>query len=393
MSLQEKIQQLAKEIYPKVKEWRRHFHKNPELSFKEQYTAKYVCQILDKYNIPYTYPIAKTGVVAIIEGRNPSKYCVALRADMDALPIQEENQLPYASLNKGIMHACGHDMHTASLLGTTVLLHTIKDEFEGSIKCIFQPSEEKLPSGAQQMIKEGVLRNPDVSYIIGQHAAPELELGQIGFKKGLAMASADELYFTIKGKGGHAARPQEFNDTVLAASALVLNLQQLISRKKDPFVPGVLSIGKFIAKGATNIIPNQVHLAGTFRAMNEVFRKKMHKEIQQVANNTSKVYGVKCDVNIVVGSPTLENNIALTNRKIKEAENYNSSLQIVEIPARMGAEDFAYFSQEIPSLFYRVGVRNKKKGITSALHTPTFNMDEKVLEHSVGLMAWLAIKK
>lgn len=390
MPLAKKIKDLAKKYHQDVVKWRQHLHANPELSFQEFETSKFIQQVLKTHHIPFS-TMAKTGVVALVKGTNPNKKCIALRGDIDALPINEQNSFPYKSKNEGIMHACGHDFHTSSLLGTAIILNELKDEFEGTFKIIFQPSEEKIPSGAPAMIAEGVLENPQVDYIIGQHVSPELKTGTFGFKTGKFMASADELYLTVKGKGGHAARPHETIDSVLTASQIIVNLQQIVSRKTNPFDTIVLSFGKIEANGATNIIPDEVKIEGTLRAMNEELRFEAHKWIKEIAQNTAKANGAECDVNIVVGYPCVENNIELTEKLTLEAENYLSQKQILEIPARMGAEDFGYYSQKVPSCFYRVGTGNENKKTTFGLHTSHFNVDDDALEQSTGLMAWLAI--
>lgn len=391
MELQAHIAQISKGIFSQVVSFRRHLHQNPELSFQETETAAFISKILSNNNIEHQTGVAKTGVVALIKGNNPDKKCVALRADMDALPITEANTFEYASKNKGVMHACGHDFHTSNLLGVALVLNQLKDKFEGTIKLIFQPSEEKIPSGAPALIEAGVLENPKVDYIIGQHVSPELPTGTFGFKSGQFMASADELYLTVKGKGGHAAIPQNVVDPVLTAAQILVNLQQVISRKKSPFEPAVLSFGKIIGEGATNIIPNEVKIDGTLRAMNEEFRFEAHKWIKQIAEETAKANGATCDVNIVVGYPFLMNNEALTTQKQALATQYSNKIEIREIPPRMGAEDFAYYSQKVPACFYRIGTGNENKDTTNGLHTSNFNVDEDAFIHGVGLMAWLAI--
>lgn len=391
MLLQEHITELSKDVFPQVIAWRRHLHQNPELSFQENETAAFVSKILTENNIAHQTGVAKTGIVALIKGNNPDKKCVALRADMDALPITEINTFDFASANKGVMHACGHDFHTSNLLGVALVLNQLKDKFEGTIKLIFQPSEEKIPSGAPALIEVGVLENPKVDYIIGQHVSPELPTGTFGFKSGQFMASADELYLTVKGKGGHAAIPQNVVDPVLTAAQILVNLQQVISRKKSPFQPAVLSFGKIIGEGATNVIPNEVKIDGTLRAMNEEFRFEAHRWIKQIAEETAKANGAECEVNIVVGYPFLMNNEALTSQKQIQATQYSKEIKVKEIPPRMGAEDFAYYSQKVPACFYRIGTGNESKNTTNGLHTNNFNVDEDAFLHGVGLMAWLAI--
>lgn len=391
MSLQKKIQELSSSLHQEVILWRQTIHANPELAFQEFETAAFISSILDKYKIEHQKEVAKTGIVALIKGRNPESKCVALRADMDALPIQETNDLSYVSKNPGQMHACGHDFHSANLLGVAVVLQSIKEEFEGTVKLIFQPSEEKIPSGAEAMIAAGVLENPKVDCIIGQHVSPELSTGTFGFKSGQFMASADELYLKVMGKGGHAAFPHLLVDPVYAAAQIIISLQQILSRKKSPFDTAVLSFGKIEALGATNIIPNEVNIAGTLRTMNEDFRAEAHEWIVQIAEETAKASGASCEVNIVKGNPSLFNDENLSSFCFDLAKAYDARLDIQEIPARMGGEDFAWYSQKIPALFYRVGTGNIAKDSCNGLHTSNFKVDEDAFVPAVGLMAWLAV--
>lgn len=390
MDINQKIKELTQEFYPKIVEWRRHLHANPELAFEETQTAQFISEILQKHQVKHQAGVAKTGVVALIEGKNPKSRCIALRADMDALPIEEKNIHTFVSKNKGVMHACGHDYHTATLLGTAVILQSLKNEWQGSIKCIFQPSEEKIPSGAPAMIAEGVLENPKVDCIIGQHVSPELEVGKIGFCSGQFMASADEIYLNIKGKGGHAAFPENINDPVIASAHILTALQQVVSRRKNPFEPAVLSFGKIEALGATNIIPNQVKIAGTLRAMNEKWRFEAHQQIKQIAQNTAEAVGCTAEVNIKVGYPCLYNdeNLTLQAQSILK-ENLNQE-KIISVNRRMGAEDFAYYSQKVPACFVRIGT-GSSTSTQNGLHTNNFDIDEKAIESSVQYFCYLAI--
>jgi len=337
--------------------------------------------------------IAKTGVSALIEGKNPSKKVIALRADIDALPITESNDVPYKSKNVGVMHACGHDVHTSSLLGTAMILNQLKDKFEGTVKLIFQPAEEKAPGGASLMIKEGILQNPRPSNILGQHVAPLIPVGKIGFKEGIYMASADEIYITVKGKGGHAAMPQGNIDPVLIASHIIVALQQVVSRYATPTTPTVLSFGKVIAEGATNVIPNEVKIEGTFRTLDEKWRAEAKIKMKKLAEGLAESMGGSCDFHILDGYPYLYNNEILTRRNREFAAQYVGEENVVDLDIWMAAEDFAFYSQEIDACFYRLGVRNDAKGIISNVHTPTFNIDEEALEIGSGLMAWLAINE
>ncbi len=391
MDIGEKIKQLAQENFEEIRACRRHIHQHPELSFQEFETAKFIQQKLTEYGIPFTANIAKTGIVAIVEGKNPSSKTIALRADMDALPILEQNNNEYTSQNKGVMHACGHDAHTACLLGAGKILQTLKNEFEGSVKLIFQPSEEKLPGGASEMIKAGVLENPQVEGIIGQHVFTPFKVGTVAFCFGNMMASTDEIYITIKGKGGHGAYPQDTKDPVMMAAQMLVAMQQVVSRTVSPFQPAVLTFGKVIANGATNIIPDEVYLEGTFRAMDETVRSAAHQQIKEIAKNTVAAFGGTVDVNIAIGYPVLTNNDALTQRSYDRAVAYLGKENVIITTPRMGAEDFAFYSQKVPACFYRLGTGNPDKGITSNIHTPTFNIDENALVTGMGLMAFHAL--
>jgi amidohydrolase len=388
----DKIKELARAYAPETVQVRRHIHANPELSFEEQNTAAYVKQELAKLGIE-AESMANTGLVALIEGRNPGKKTVALRADMDALPIVEANEVAYKSKNEGVMHACGHDVHTASVLGTARILQKLRGEFEGTIKLIFQPGEEKFPGGASIMIKEGVLQNPAPASIIGQHVFPLLPAGKVGFKSGMYMASADEIYITVKGQGGHAALPEMNIDPVLISAHLIVALQQIVSRHASPKVPTVLSFGKVEAKGATNVIPNEVKLEGTFRTMNEAWRREAHQKIRKLAESLCESMGGSCDIDIKFGYPFLQNDPEVTSIARAAAEAYLGAENVVDLDLWMGAEDFAYYTQQVPACFYRLGTRNEARGITSGVHTPTFDVDEAALETGMGLMAWVALQE
>ncbi len=390
--LKDKITLLAKEIHANVVENRRHLHANPELSFHEYQTSAYVAQKLDELGIKYQ-KMANTGLVAMIKGEKPSDAVVALRADMDALPIVEANDVPYKSKNPGVMHACGHDAHTSSLLGTAKILTELKNEFGGTVKLIFQPAEEKLPGGASMMIKEGVLENPKPDAVIGQHVMPLIEAGQVGFRSGKYMASTDEIYVTVHGKGGHGAQPQQNIDPVLITSHIIVALQQIISRVADPKTPSVLSFGKVIANGATNVIPNEVYLEGTFRTMDEDWRARAHEKMKKMAEGIAEAMGGSCDFNIVRGYPFLINEEKLTAEVRAYAEDYLGKENVLDLDIWMAAEDFAYYSQVSDACFYRLGTGNKERGISSSVHTPTFDVDEESLKLSTGLMAYIALKQ
>lgn len=390
--LKDKISLLAKEIFSDVVKNRRHLHAHPELSFHEYQTAAFVAQKLDELGIKYQ-KMANTGLVAIIQGEKPSEGVVALRADMDALPIVEANDVPYKSTNAGVMHACGHDAHTSSLLGTARILTELKKEFGGTVKLIFQPAEEKLPGGANMMIKEGVLENPKPDAVIGQHVMPLIEAGQVGFRSGKYMASTDEIYVTVYGKGGHGAQPQQNIDPVLITSHIIIALQQIISRVADPKTPSVLSFGKVIANGATNVIPNEVYLEGTFRTMDEDWRARAHEKMKKMAEGIAEAMGGSCDFNIVRGYPFLINEEKLTADVRAYAEDFLGKENVLDLDIWMAAEDFAYYSQVSDACFYRLGTGNKERGITSSVHTPTFDVDEESLKLSTGLMAYIALKQ
>ena len=389
----EKIKALAARLHPEVVGFRRHLHAHPELSFKEYETQKFVEARLDALGVTKHSRMADTGVVALIEGKNPGKRTIALRADMDALPIQETNNVPYKSTIDGLMHACGHDVHTSSLLGAAAILSSLRDEFEGTVKLIFQPGEEKLPGGASLMIKEGVLQNPAPDSVLGQHVMPQLPAGKIGFRRGLYMASTDELYVTVKGKGGHGAMPHLCIDPVAITAQLLVTLQQVVSRYAKPSIPSVLSFGKVIANGATNVIPDEVYLEGTFRTLNEEWRAEAHERMKKIANELVESMGGKCDFEIRKGYPFLINDEQLTDRTRDWAEAYVGKENVEDLEIWMAAEDFAFYSQQAPACFYRLGVRNEDKGIVSSVHTSKFDIDESALETGMGLMAWLAINE
>jgi amidohydrolase len=389
----QKIKELAKKYHADIVECRRHLHKNPELSFNEYNTQKFVEAKLDEFGIIDHSRMANTGVVAILKGKNPSKKVIALRADMDALPIVETNKTDYKSVNEGVMHACGHDVHTSSLLGVARILNELKENFEGTVKFIFQPGEEKLPGGASLMIKEGVLENPKPVSVFGQHVMPQFAAGKIGFRKGLYMASTDEIYVKVKGKGGHGAMPHLTIDPVMITAQMLVGLQQIVSRSAKPSVPSVLTFGKIIANGATNVIPDEVYLEGTFRTLNEEWREEAHLKMKKLAESIAEGMGGKCEFNIVRGYPFLVNDEELTDRTRKFAEEYVGSENIEDLEIWMAAEDFAFYSQQAPACFYRLGVRNESRGITSSVHTSTFDIDESALETGMGLMAWLAVNE
>ena len=394
MQLKQKVSELAKKYSSELLETRHHLHMHPELSFEEYETSKFVINRLKEIGVDEIQEgVAKTGVVGYIKGKNPEKHTIALRADMDALPIVEQNDVPYKSKNEGVMHACGHDVHTTSLLGAARIMNDLKSEFEGTIKLIFQPGEERLPGGASIMIKEGVLENPTPQNIVGQHVMPFIQAGKVGFRSGMYMASADEIFLKVKGKGGHAAMPENNIDPVLITSHIIVALQQIVSRNASPKIPSLLSFGKVIANGATNIIPEVVHVEGTFRTMNETWRFEAHEKIKLMAENIATAMGGECEVEIKVGYPFLKNTPELAETLKSYAIDYLGEENVEDLDLWMAAEDFAFYSQKIDSCFYRLGIRNEAKGITSGLHTPTFNIDESCLEIGAGLMAYMTLKQ
>lgn len=388
-----KIKTISSEIFEEIVNHRRHIHQHPELSFQEYETSKYICEVLDKHSINYQKGIVNTGIVALIAGKNPQKKCVALRGDMDALPIHENTGLPFASLNSGVMHACGHDMHTSSLLGCAIILNRIKDSFEGTIKLIFQPGEELLPGGAKLMIEEGVLHHPEVHSIIGQHVFPDLEVGKVGFKSGMYMASTDEIYIKVVGKGGHAALPHKVIDPILMSSHLIVALQQISSRKANPATPTVLSFGDIQGHGATNVIPNEVNLKGTFRTFDETWRKEAHELIRKLSKSTVEGMGGTVEVDIRVGYPYLTNDEKTTTIARQAAVDFLGEENVVDLDLRMTAEDFAYYSQVAKGCFYRLGTSNTAKKIGGSLHHPELTLDEDALKFAPGLMSYIALKQ
>jgi len=402
MPIIDTIKNLAVAHFKDVVEFRRHIHQHPELSFQEFKTAEFVCSILDKHSISYTSGIVKTGVVAIIEGKNPSKKTILLRADLDALPIEEKNNVKYVSETVGVMHACGHDAHAASVLGTAIILNKLRGDFEGTIKIMFQPGEEVLPGGSSLMIKEGVLQNPKVDVAIAQHVFPSMEAGKVGFRSEMYMASTDEVHITITGKGGHAAMAGEYNNPLVVAASIIKEIEKQfpfiiddegVARNTNNNIPTVIAFGKIEGKGATNVIPETVYLAGTFRTMDELWRSEVKEKIKQISIDIANNYKVKIELKIIDGYPFLSNDLAVTSLCRQAAVEYLGEENVEDLPLRMTAEDFAYISQVVPSCFYRLGTGNKLMGINSGVHTATFNIDEDALQISTGLMAWITLKQ
>jgi amidohydrolase len=391
--IKEQIAALSSEYFEEVRSIRHHIHQHPELSCEEFKTAEYICKKLDEYGITYVKGVAQTGIVGIINGIEPESRNVALRADMDALPIREENTAEYKSLVPGKMHACGHDVHMASLLGAARILNHLRNRFNGSVKLIFQPSEETYPGGAIRMIREGVLNNPDTVSVVGQHVINTVDTGKIGLKPGPYMASTDEVFLTVKGKGGHAATPEQLIDPIVIASHIVIALQQIVSRNANPVMPTVISFGKISGEGRTNIIPDKVIIEGTVRTYDETWRKTIHEKITHIASTMAAALGGNCDVRIAHGYPFLNNDPGLTANIRQWAADYLGEKNVVDLEARMTAEDFSYFANEVPSCLYRLGIRNEARGIVSNLHTATFDVDEECLKTGMGLLAWIAVNR
>ncbi len=387
----DKIRTLAQQYLPDVIAQRRHLHAHPELSYQEYETQRYIAAQIRAMGIDAPLEIAGTGLLVLLRGELPGNGCIALRADIDALPITEANSVSYSSKNQGVMHACGHDVHTASLLGAMRILHSLRAYWGGTIKCLFQPGEEKLPGGASLMIRDGALENPKPAAILGQHVQSSIPVGKVGFRAGMYMASADEIYVTVRGKGGHGAMPHDCVDPIMVAAQILVTLQQVVSRSADPTIPTVLTFGKINSMGgATNIIPDEVKIEGTFRTMNEKWRYAAHEKMTNIAEGVAQSFGAECEFNIVKGYPVLYNHEALSLSAKQAAIAYLGAENVEDLPLRMSSEDFAYYSQVMPACFYRLGTGNVAKGIVSPVHTTTFDIDEAALAVGMGLMAYLA---
>jgi hippurate hydrolase len=387
-----KVQAMAAQYYPKVQEIRHHIHAHPELSFQEHNTSAFVASELEAIGITNRKVIAGTGIVALIEGKNPGKRCIALRADMDALPIQEQNDTSYRSQNDGVMHACGHDVHSSCLLGAARILHELRHEWEGTVKLIFQPGEEKHPGGASLMIADGVLENPKPDGIFALHVYPHLPTGTTGFRPGQYMASADEIYITIEGKGGHAALPHQTIDPIAISALVITGLQQIISRKSNPLIPSVLTFGRISGGFATNVIPEKVEILGTFRAMDEKWRYEAHKWIKDFTEQTCAAYGARATVEIPIGYPMLFNDPALTEKATSWATYYMGSENVHELDMRMAAEDFSFYTLQVPGCFFRIGTNKDDKEFLAPVHNAHFDINEPSMQTGMGMMAWCAIQ-
>ncbi len=386
------IKQLSERYHREIQSIREHLHANPELSFEEFKTADFIEAKLTEFGITNFERKAKTGITFTMDGKSPGK-TIALRADIDALPIFEQSNVSYKSKNEGVMHACGHDVHTSSMLGAVKILKELKDHWSGTVKFIFQPGEESAPGGASLLIKEGILENPAPDTILGQHVMPLIPAGKVGFRPGKYMASADEIYFTVKGKGGHGAMPEHAIDPVVITSHIIIALQQIVSRIASPKMPSVLTFGKVQANGANNVIPDEVKVDGTFRTFDEKWRAEAKIKMKKMAVGIAEAMGATCDFTIVDGYPFLVNDPEYTERNRLGAIEYLGEANVEELDLWMAAEDFAFYSQQTTACFYRLGIRNEEKGITSNVHTSTFDIDPDALKIGMGLMAWLAIKE
>ena len=390
MITKETLQHLANELFPEILEIRRHIHQHPELSFHEQKTAEYICGVLDRENISFRKGIAGHGILAEIPGRGTGPI-IGLRADMDALPILEDPAARYRSVNEGVMHACGHDVHMACLIGAARILNGLSDSFPGKVKLIFQPAEEKAPGGARLMLEDNLFGREEPDMMIAQHVYPVMYKGRVGFKGGKYMASSDEIYITVRGKGGHAAMPHQTTDSVLIASHILVALQQIVSRHAEASMPTVLSIGKVTANGAVNVIPPEVTMEGTFRTMDEEWRSEAHGRMIKMARSIAESMGASCDFRIVEGYPVLNNDPGITARSLEYAADYLGEENVEELDIRMTAEDFAFFAQKYPSVMYRLGVRSPGQAQPRELHTPQFDVDEEAIKTGMGTLAWLAL--
>lgn len=385
------IRNKAQEYFPEVQAIRHHIHANPELSFEEYKTSALISEKLTSWGIKHQKGFAGTGIVGLIEGKNPGKRCIALRADMDALPIQEANDVSYRSQNIGVMHACGHDVHSSCLLGAAHILQDLRNEWEGTVKLIFQPGEEKHPGGASILIKEGALENPKPEAIFALHVYPHLPAGTIGFRAGQYMASADEIYITIQGKGGHAALPHQTVDPISIAALVISGLQQVISRKGNPLIPSVLTFGKIQGGFVTNVIPDSVEILGTFRTMDEKWRYEAHKWIRDFTEQTCAAYGATAIVDIPEGYPSLFNDPALTAKAKNWGKEYAGEDHVRELDMRMAGEDFSFYTQYMPGCFFRLGTSKDGKQFIAPVHNARFDIDEDALQVGMGMMAWCAV--
>ncbi len=387
----EAIRALAGKEMAGVKEIRRYLHAHPELSFREKNTAIYLSRKLTEWGIAHETGIGGEGITGMMQGRTPGKKVIALRADMDALPIEEKNDVPYRSLNKGVMHACGHDVHMAWLLGALKILKETAAEWEGRIRFIFQPAEEKLPGGAKAVIETGVLENPKPDAIIAQHVYPELEAGTVGFRPGKYMASGDEINLFVTGRGGHAAISGQFDNTVLALAEIIASVEKIINSRSAKESPTILSFGKIVADGAHNVIPGAVSAHGTFRSFDEKWRRQAHLIIKEETEKIASKHGCKGEAVIDKGYPFVMNDEKVTLKLMEAASKLLGKENVKPLDIRMTVEDFGYYSQMMPACFYRIGVARKNSAGRLNLHTPDFDVDERSLVVGTALMAWNAL--
>lgn len=391
MNISQKIKCLAADFFPEIVRHYHYLHQHPELSYQEENTARYIADFLDNEGVSYRENIGGYGILAWVKGeKSENGKTVALVADMDALPVHEKNDIPYKSRTEGVMHACGHDSHTASLMGTAKIVNSLRSEFSGTALFVFQPGEEQSPGGADLMLKEGVFRDFNPDFIVKQHAYADLPAGRVAFQTGTVMASADEVHITVKGQGGHGALPHELNDTVLAASNIIVALQQVVSRRRNPFQPMTLSFGKFIADGATNVIPSEVVLAGSLRCMDETERRKMLVIIPEIIQSTAAAFGCTCEIVMPEGYPCTVSHRDVTKKVRAQAVEFLGVADVFEYPKRMTAEDFGFFSQQYPCCFYRFGVAGAN-GKCGKLHSSTFLINEEALLTSTSLFAFIAL--
>ena len=390
-SIKKRLQQLTTQYSSYVKDCYHQIHAHPELSFNEIETANLIQKELLKMGISFRSNIGGTGILGKIEGKNPQKNAIALRADMDALPVQEEVEIPWKSTIQNVMHACGHDAHTACLLGVANILNEMKNDFEGTVLLIFQPGEEKAPGGANLMLNDGIFDEIKPDLILAQHVSIDYPTGTMGFLSGMIMASADEIHVKIHGEGGHGALPHLVNDTVLAASQTIVSLQQVRSRLCHPLTPMVLTFGKLIADGATNVIPHEVLLSGTFRTVDEEWREVGKNHIRRIITETCAAYGCTAEIDMPDGYPCVINNEVITSKAQKFATEWVGEENIRQLEMRMTSEDFGFFTQKYPCTFFRFGVKGESNQNSGGLHSSTFCIDENALEIGTGGMAWLAI--
>ncbi len=388
VSMLKSILKRSKEIEDEIIAWRRDFHMYPELGFQEKRTSRIVAEKLRDWGFEVITGIAETGVVGLLRGSSDER-TVALRADMDALPIQEENDVPYRSRVPGVMHACGHDAHTAMLLGAARILSEIKDDLNGCVKLIFQPAEEGV-GGAKRMVDEGVLKDPDVDAIFGIHVWSILQSGIIGVREGPILAATGRIEIEVEGAGGHGASPHLTVDPIVAAASIILNLQTVISRNLDPIESGVVSICSVHSGTTYNVIPPRAKLIGTYRALTFEVRNLIKKRIKEIAENTCIALGAKCKVDLIDGVPPTINHPEATKLARETAIELVGSEKVIEPKPSMGGEDFAYYLEQVPGAFLELGTGNPEKGTDKPHHNPKFNVDEEVLYIGSAIYASLA---